>query len=57
MTHRRLATAVATVLTLAAVTAFGVVPIEEPDLLHVYGLLPLIPEARRAFTQVVDFLR
>ena len=31
--------------------------IEEPDLIHVYGLLPLIPEARRAFTQVVDFLR
>jgi monoterpene epsilon-lactone hydrolase len=31
--------------------------VEEPDLIHVYGLLPLIPEARRAFTQVVDFLR
>ena len=31
--------------------------IEEPELLHAYSLLPFIPEARRAFTQVVDFLR
>src|SRR4051794_6108470 len=30
--------------------------VEEPGLLHVYPLLP-IPEARRAFTQVADFLR
>lgn len=30
--------------------------VEEPDLLHVYGLLPAIPEARRAFGQAVDFL-
>lgn len=32
LTRRRLATAVATVLTLAAVTAFGVAPIDESDL-------------------------
>ncbi|MDT0182787.1 alpha/beta hydrolase [Microbacterium sp. ARD31] len=31
--------------------------IEEPDLIHVYGLLPFAPEARRAFAQVVEFLR
>jgi acetyl esterase/lipase len=31
--------------------------IEEPDLIHVYGLLPFAPEARRAFDQVVGFLR
>lgn len=30
--------------------------IEEPGLIHVYGLLPLLPEARRALRQVVDFL-
>jgi epsilon-lactone hydrolase len=29
--------------------------IEEPDLIHVYGILPLLPEARRAFRQVVEF--
>ncbi len=31
--------------------------IEERDLLHVYGLFPLVPEARRAFGQAVGFLR
>ena len=31
--------------------------IEEPDLIHVYGILPFAPEARRAFGQVVEFLR
>lgn len=31
--------------------------IEEPGLLHVYGLFPgFVPEARRAFTQVLDFI-
>jgi monoterpene epsilon-lactone hydrolase len=30
---------------------------EEPDLIHVYGLLPFVPEARRAFDQVVEFVR
>ncbi len=30
--------------------------IEEPDLIHVYGLLPFVPEARRAFHNTVAFL-
>jgi monoterpene epsilon-lactone hydrolase len=41
----------------AAEAGWDLTSIEEPDLIHVYGILPLIPEARRAFTQVVDFLR
>lgn len=41
----------------AAEAGWDLTSVEEPDLIHVYGLLPLIPEARRAFTQVVDFLR
>ena len=31
--------------------------VEEPDLLHVYPLLPLVPEARRAWRTTVEFLR
>ena len=31
--------------------------IEEPDLIHVYGLLPVVPEAARAFRQVRAFVR
>jgi len=31
--------------------------VEEPDLIHVYGLLPFTPESRRAFGQVVEFVR
>lgn len=31
--------------------------VEEPDLLHVYPILPLVPEARRAWQQTLDFLR
>ncbi len=31
--------------------------IEEPDLIHVYGLLPTVPEAARAFRQVRAFVR
>lgn len=27
----------------------------DPDLIHVYGILPLVPEAHRAFRQVVEF--
>jgi monoterpene epsilon-lactone hydrolase len=30
--------------------------VEEPGLIHVYPLLPLVPEARRAFRQTVSFL-
>ena len=31
--------------------------VDEPDLIHVYGLLPLTPESRRAFRQVVESVR
>lgn len=41
----------------AAAAGWDLTSIEEPDLLHVYGILPLIPEADRAFGQVVGFLR
>lgn len=41
----------------AAEAGWDLTAIEEPDLIHVYGLLPLAPEARRAFGQVVEFLR
>jgi epsilon-lactone hydrolase len=30
--------------------------VEQPDLLHVYPLLPVIPEARRAWRQTLEFL-
>lgn len=31
--------------------------VEQPDLLHVYPILPLIPEARQAWRTTLDFLR
>ncbi len=31
--------------------------VEVPDLIHVYPMLPLIPEARAAWRQTVEFLR
>jgi monoterpene epsilon-lactone hydrolase len=31
--------------------------VEVPDLIHVYPLLPLIPEARAAFDRTLEFLR
>jgi acetyl esterase/lipase len=31
--------------------------VEEPGLIHVYPILPLVPEARRAQRQLLDFLR
>ena len=31
--------------------------VEEPDLLHVYGILPTLPEARRARVRTLEFLR
>lgn len=40
----------------AAEAGWDLTSIEEPDLLHVYGLLPFIPEATRAMRQVVAFL-
>ncbi|MCW2736312.1 alpha/beta hydrolase [Nocardioides sp.] len=41
----------------AAEAGWDLTSIEEPDLIHVYGVLPFIPEARRALAQVVDFVR
>jgi acetyl esterase/lipase len=40
----------------AAEAGWDLTAIEEPDLIHVYGLLPFVPEAKRAFGQAVDFL-
>lgn len=41
--------------TRAAEAGWDLTWVEEPDLIHVYGILPLVPEARRAFRQVVEF--
>lgn len=41
----------------AAAAGWDLTSIEEPDLIHVYGLLPFIPEAEVAFGQIVEFLR
>lgn len=40
----------------AAEAGWDLTAVEEPDLIHVYGILPFAPEARRAFRQVVAFL-
>ncbi|MGN0062903.1 MAG: alpha/beta hydrolase [Nocardioides sp.] len=40
----------------AAEAGWALTGVEEPDLLHVYGLFPFIPEARRAMRQVVEFV-
>lgn len=42
--------------TRAAEAGWDLTWVEEPDLIHVYGILPFLPEARRAFGQVVEFL-
>ena len=31
--------------------------VQEPDLIHVYGLLPFVPEARVALAQAASFVR
>ncbi len=41
----------------AASSDWELVYVEEPDLLHVFPLLPLIPEARRAWQTTREFLR
>jgi acetyl esterase/lipase len=41
----------------AAEAGWDLTSVEEPDLIHVYGILPFIPESARAFRQVVDFVR
>jgi len=40
----------------AAEAGWELTSVEEPGLLHVYPLLPLVPEADRAFRQVLAFL-
>jgi monoterpene epsilon-lactone hydrolase len=40
----------------AAEAGWDLTYVEEPGLIHVYPVLPLIPEARRAWRQTVDFL-
>ncbi|KRF37206.1 alpha/beta hydrolase [Nocardioides sp. Soil805] len=41
--------------TRAAEARWDLAWVEEPDLIHVYGILPFLPESRRAFRQVVEF--
>lgn len=41
----------------AAEAGWDLTYVEEPDLLHVYPLLPLLPEARRAWRTTREFLR
>ena len=43
--------------TRAAGTGWDLTYVEEPGLLHVFPLLPLIPEAARAWRTTLDFLR
>ncbi|MCF6377849.1 alpha/beta hydrolase [Nocardioides KLBMP 9356] len=40
----------------AAEAGWDLTAVEEPALIHVYGILPFAPEARRAFGQVVAFV-
>ncbi|GEP39077.1 alpha/beta hydrolase [Nocardioides psychrotolerans] len=41
----------------AAGSTWDLTYVEEPDLIHVYPILPLIPEAREAFRRTLEFLR
>ncbi|WP_435742694.1 alpha/beta hydrolase [Nocardioides sp. SYSU DS0663] len=41
----------------AAEAGWDLTYVEEPDLLHVYPLLPLVPEARAAWRRTEEFLR
>lgn len=41
----------------AQVSDWDLTYVEEPDLLHVYPLLPMVPEARRAWRTTREFLR
>lgn len=41
----------------AAETDWDLTYVEEPELIHVYPLLPLIPEARAAWDRTLEFLR
>lgn len=42
--------------TRAADAGWDLTVVEEPDLIHVYGILPFIPEAARAMRQVLGFV-
>lgn len=39
----------------AGAAGWRLTAVEEPDLIHVYGVMPGLPEARRAFARTVDF--
>ena len=41
----------------AAEAGWDLTYVEVPDLIHVFPLLPFIPEARRAWRQTLEFLR
>jgi acetyl esterase/lipase len=41
----------------AAASDWDLTYVEVPDLIHVFPLLPLVPEARRAWRQTLEFLR
>ncbi|MGL5810379.1 MAG: alpha/beta hydrolase [Nocardioides sp.] len=40
----------------AAASSWDLTYLERPDLVHVFGIMPLIPEARRAFRYAVSYL-
>jgi monoterpene epsilon-lactone hydrolase len=40
----------------AAEAGWDLTSVEEPDLIHVYGLLPFVPESARAFRRVAEFV-
>ncbi len=40
----------------AAEAGWDLTAVEQPDLIHVYSMLPFVPEAEAAFRQSVDFL-
>jgi acetyl esterase/lipase len=41
----------------AAAAGWDLTAVESPGLIHVYPLLPYLPEARVAFEQTVEFVR
>ncbi|MBC2932579.1 alpha/beta hydrolase [Nocardioides sp. zg-1228] len=41
----------------AAEAGWDLTAVEEPDLIHVYGLLPAVPESARALRRVTEFVR
>ena len=41
----------------AAEAGWDLTTIVEPDVIHVYGIMPALPEARRAFRRTLAWLR